>query len=149
MHFLSCHKFFIATNDGSYEKRGLATDILKTTINQQPVDLVYAVGSVDMMQGVCSITKEKKIATRVILNPMMVDCMGMCGSCRVKVGDKMSLACIEGPEYNGHLIDFEDLKIRMNAFKEPNEWRNRPSQPSPGTNEPGTFKRFLSGILKN
>jgi ferredoxin--NADP+ reductase len=71
---------------------------------------------VDMMETVCGITKESGIATRVMIYPVMVDCAGMCGSCRIRVGGKTVLGCVDGPEFNGHHVDFQDLKIRMNAF---------------------------------
>jgi len=152
---LACNKIFITTNDGSYERRGLATDTLKEIIDKynfeeeaaQPL-LVYAIGSVDMMQEVCIITKEKKIPTRVHLNPIMVDCMGMCGSCRVKVGGKMILACIDGPEFNGHQVDFNNFNIRMKAFEEAGECLSQTLPSSRKRNESKTFKKFLSDILK-
>ncbi len=122
---LACNKILIATEDGSYEQRGLATDILEGFFDQNKVDLVYAIGAVDMMHTVCSMTEQRRIKTLVRLNPVMVDCMGMCGSCRVKVGGEMVLACVEGPEFDGHRVDFKDLHIRMNAYEEPEEWGNR------------------------
>ena len=145
---LSCQQLFITTNDGSYERRGLATDIVKTFLQQQKIDLVYAIGSVDMLQAVCQMTKEKNIPTRVVLNPMMVDCMGMCGSCRVQVGGEIVLACIEGPEFDGQKIDFEDLQIRMNAYEESALWGNQPLQHNQNPSESKILTRFLSGILR-
>jgi ferredoxin/flavodoxin---NADP+ reductase len=160
---LACSKIFIATDDGSYERRGLATDILKEFIEKQdagnaategsPKDLrcllVYAIGSVEMMRTVCRMTKERGIKTLVKLNPVMVDCMGMCGSCRVKVGGKMVLACVEGPEFDGHKVDFNDLDIRMNAYKEPEGWGSRQLKHRPGRSGSGILTKFLSGILKS
>ncbi len=145
---LSCNKLLIATNDGTYERRGLATDILKEIVAQQKINFVYAIGSVDMMQAVCVFTKEKKIKTRVYLNPVMVDCMGMCGSCRVKVGGKILLACIEGPEFDGHKVDFQYFNIRMKAFEELDRWDNQKGLSSPKKSESGILTRFLSGILR-
>lgn len=145
---LACNKILIATNDGSYERKGLATELLSGLIAQREVDLVYAIGSVDMMEAVVNITKQKKIPTRVQLNPFMVDCMGMCGSCRVKVGGRYVLACTEGPEFDGHKVDFNDLSIRMNAFEEIDQWRSQKSKLSPGKSESTAFSKFLSGILK-
>lgn len=113
---IACEKLFVATEDGSYIRRGLATDVLKEVLKEQKVNSVYAIGSVELMQSVCAITKEKNIKTKVQINPVMVDCLGMCGSCRVKVGKEIVLACLEGTEFNGHLVDFEDLKIRINAY---------------------------------
>ncbi len=152
---LACHKIFIATNDGSYERRGLATDILKEIVHRFDREaegvfplLVYAIGSVEMMKKVCAFTKENKISTRVHLNPVMVDCIGMCGSCRVRVGGKTVLTCIDGPEFNGHTVDFNDLSIRMKAFKELKKCHNQKSVFSQEKNESGTLMKFLSGILK-
>lgn len=152
---LSCNKFFIATNDGSYERRGFATDILETLINKyesEGVDtrsfLVYAIGAVEMMQSVCSLTREKKIKMLVQLTPVMGDCMGMCGSCRVKVGGETVSACTEGPEFDGHKVDFEDFSIRMNAFEESKECCNHRLGHNRNQNEPGILRKFLSDILK-
>jgi len=149
---LSCNKIFITTEDGSYERKGLATDLFKEIVQRQRQGerevMVYAIGAVEMLRKVCVFTKEHKIKTRVHLNPVMVDCMGMCGSCRVKVGGKMILACIEGPEFNGHKVDFQDLQIRMKAFEEEDECPDQKLPPSQQRGEFGIFKKFLSGILK-
>jgi ferredoxin--NADP+ reductase len=102
-----------------------------------------------MMRKVCLLTKERGIKTLVKLNPVMTDCMGMCGSCRVKVGGKIVLACIEGPEFDGHQVDFADLDIRMNAYEESEEWDNRRLTRNLKRNGSTTLARFLSGILKN
>lgn len=144
---IACDKLFIATNDGSYEKRGLATDILKKILNEQNVDLVYAIGSTDMMQTVCQLTQSKSIETRVYLNPIMVDCMGMCGSCRVKVDGEVVLACTKGPEFDGHKVDFNDFQIRRNAFKEI-EWVNRSVVTNQKRSEPAILGKWLSGLLR-
>jgi ferredoxin--NADP+ reductase len=101
------------------------------------------------MRTVCSVTEKRKIKTLVRLNPVMVDCMGMCGSCRVKVGGEMVLACVEGPEFDGHKVDFKDLDIRMNAYEEPKEWGNPQSKLKARKSEPKTLAKFLSGILKD
>jgi len=153
---LTCHKILIATNDGSYIKRGLATDLLQDLLKQEKIHLVHAVGSIDMMEAVCAMTREKDIPTRVSLHPVMVDGTGMCGSCRVKVAKETVLACVEGPEFNGHAVDFEDLKIRMNAFdvKQDAEgkelsWFNPKFQPSRLKNGSEIFQRFLSGFQKS
>ncbi len=142
-----CNKIFVTTNDGSYEKRGNATDMLKTILDKQEVNQVYAIGSVEMMDAVCQMTAAKKIKTFVHLNPMMIDCMGMCGSCRVKVGGRELLACVEGPEFDGHQVDFKDFAVRVNAAEKEPLWNNQKLKPSTQTKEDGPFKRFLSGIL--
>ena len=146
---LACHKMLIATDDGSYEQRGLATDILQGLLENDKINGVYAAGSVDMMRRVCLMTKTKRIKTQVRLNPVMVDCVGMCGSCRVKVGERTVLACVEGPEFDGHKVDFNDLEIRMNAYEESKKWDNQLSKHKSVKSESRTFMKFLSGILND
>ena len=153
---LACYKLFTTTNDGSFERKGLATDVLKEWLMKQPTQLVYAVGSLEMMQAVSSLTREENIKTRVVLNPIMVDCMGLCGSCRVKVAGQMVLSCIDGPEFDGHQVDFADLNIRMNAFKPRldgagsfDTWQESKKPSSPKSDETKTLTKFLSGFLKS
>lgn len=146
---LACHKIYIATEDGTYERRGRATDLVRELLNRETVDMVYAAGSLEMMQAVSEMTLPQKISTRVGLNPMMLDGMGTCGSCRVKVGAREMLACIEGPEFDGHEVDFEYLNVRMNALNRENVWPSSPgSRPSRETSAPGIFGKFLSDIPK-
>lgn len=145
---LSCSKIHITTNDGTYERRGQATDVLKELLAKKEVDMVYAIGSLEMMRTVCALTKTKKIATRVQLNPVMVDCMGMCGSCRVKIAGKIVLACMEGPEFDGHKVDFDDFSCRMNACEESKECSSQKYQSNPVTSVSRILTKFLSGILK-
>lgn len=153
---LTCHKVFIATNDGSYMRRGLATDILRDFLQQEKVDGVYAVGSVDLMHSACLMTGPLQIPTRVSLTPMILDATGMCGACRVKVSGQTIFACVDGPEFDGHRVDFEDLKIRMNATQvkrdeygeeiecfSPKSIRKKPAE------EPAILTKFLLGIQKN
>ena len=144
---LSCNKLHVVTEDGSYVRRGLATDILREIINEKSVDLVYAIGSMAMMLAVTGMTKKLKIKTRVQLNPLMVDCMGMCGACRVKVGGEMVLACCEGPEFDAHKVDFDDFITRQKAFKEIHKWHNQRFRSSQRKDEPGILAKFLSDIL--
>ena len=143
-----CDEFFITTDDGSLGKKGLVTDILQDLFisveksthtpleigcQRQPTDTrgvlsltghtlypdrVYAVGPVVMMQAVSNLTKMYNIKTIVSLNPIMVDATGMCGSCRVSVAGKVVFGCVDGPEFDGHQVDFEELKKRLNSFKE-------------------------------
>ena len=112
---IACDKIFITTEDGSYVRRGLATEALKEVIGKEKIDLVYAIGNPQMMEAVCSITKKQKIKTLVQLKPIMVDCVGMCGSCRVKVGGKTVMACTDGPEFDGHKVDFKNTIIIMTS----------------------------------
>ena len=146
---LACDKIYIATNDGSYDRRGQATDVLGEILEKNKIDCVYAIGSVEMMRTVCAMTGKKNIKTLVKVNPVMADRMGMCGSCRVRVGGKMVLACIEGPEFDGFNVDFDDLEIRMNAYEENAQWGNLPSERKAGNGEPKILTKLLSGILKS
>ncbi len=120
-----CDELFIATDDGSYGSQGIVTDILKellsviekSTHTQYP-DLVYCIGPVLMMKAVSKLTKDYGIKTIVSLNPIMVDATGMCGSCRCTVGGKTVFGCVDGPDFDGHSIDFDELEKRLNLFKE-------------------------------
>ncbi len=109
----------ICTDDGSYGEKGLVTDVLKDIIAQKgKPDLVVAIGPVIMMKFVSKLTKENGIPTVVSLNPIMVDGTGMCGGCRITVGGKVKFACVEGPEFDGHLVDFDELMKRQAFYRE-------------------------------
>jgi ferredoxin--NADP+ reductase len=109
----------ICTDDGSYGTHGLVTDVLKNLIDSQgKPDLVVAIGPVIMMKFVCKLTAEYEIPTVVSLNPIMVDGTGMCGGCRVSVGGKSKFACVDGPEFDGHQVDFEELMKRQAFYRE-------------------------------
>lgn len=112
-----CDKLYITTDDGSHGQKGFVTDILKKIINPQ-TQLVYAIGPVPMMKAVSEITRPAKIKTIVSLNPIMVDATGMCGACRCVVGGKTVFGCVEGPDFDGHEVDFDELQKRLNAFTE-------------------------------
>ena len=108
----------ICTDDGSYGQHGLVTDVLKGYIEKQgKPDLVVAIGPVVMMKFVSQLTKEQDIPTVVSLNPIMVDGTGMCGGCRVSVGGESKFACVEGPEFDGHLVDFDELMMRQAFYQ--------------------------------
>jgi ferredoxin--NADP+ reductase len=109
----------ICTDDGSYGTHGLVTDVLKNLIEAQgKPDLVVAIGPVIMMKFVCKLTAEYEIPTVVSLNPIMVDGTGMCGGCRVSIGGKSKFACVDGPEFDGHQVDFEELMKRQAFYQE-------------------------------
>jgi ferredoxin--NADP+ reductase len=108
------HKFYVATDDGSKGYKGL--EFLKELIEVEKFDRCIAMGPVVMMKTVCEITKPFGIPTIVTLTPIMVDGMGMCGVCRVTVGGKMKFACVDGPEFDGHLVDFDGLINRQRMF---------------------------------
>lgn len=117
----------IATDDGSHGTKGFVTDILKDIIEQgTKVDLVYAVGPVPMMRAVSNLTKPYGIKTMVSLNPIMVDATGMCGACRVTVAGESKLCCVDGPDFDGHLVDFDELAMRQKSYlKEEKEIMNQ------------------------
>lgn len=109
----------ICTDDGSYGTRGFVTDKLEELINEgKKFDLVIAIGPVIMMKFICAVTKKYGIKTIVSLNPIMIDGTGMCGCCRVTVGGKIKYACVEGPDFDGHQVDFDELIRRNGAYKE-------------------------------
>ncbi len=111
-----CNKISYATDDGSFGTKGFVTDILKDRIKDY--DIVVAIGPVIMMKNVCNLTKEYNIPTIVSMNPLMVDGSGMCGACRCEVDGKPRFACIHGPEFDGHKVDFDLALKRMNIYKE-------------------------------
>jgi NAD(P)H-flavin reductase len=113
---LACNKIFIALDEGSHGHQRLAVDIFKRMIQDENILGVYTIAPVDMMEDICSLTKSRGIETRVTIHTVMADGTGMCGSCRLKVGDKTVFSCVEGPEFDGHSVDFRDLRMRMNAF---------------------------------
>jgi ferredoxin--NADP+ reductase len=107
----------IATDDGSYGTKGFVTTILKSMLEKnEPMDVVLAIGPVVMMKAVSNLTKPYGVQTLVSLNPIMMDGTGMCGACRVVVGNKMQFACVDGPEFNGHDVDFELLTARQKMY---------------------------------
>lgn len=109
----------IATNDGSYGKKGFVTDILKVLIDSGiKIDRIFAIGPAVMMKAVADMTKEYNIKTIVSLNSLMVCGMGMCGACRVTVDSKIKFTCMDGPDFDGHLVDFDELINRLATYKD-------------------------------
>ena len=108
----------VCTDDGSYGQKGFVTDVAKAVLGQGHVDIVYAVGPVPMMRAVANLTKPLGIHTIVSLNPVMVDGTGMCGGCRVAVGGQTLFACVDGPEFDAHLVDFDLLMDRLTTYRE-------------------------------
>lgn len=112
-----------ATNDGSLGTQGFVTDVLtelikESQVEEKPYDLVIAIGPLIMMKAVCDLTKEKGIKTNVSLNPIMIDGTGMCGGCRVSVGGETRFACVHGPDFDGHLVNFDEAMSRQGMYKE-------------------------------
>jgi ferredoxin/flavodoxin---NADP+ reductase len=111
-------ELFVMTDDGSYGQKGLVTDKLKEILAAQDVDFVLAIGPVPMMRAVAETTRPKAIKTVVSLNSIMVDGTGMCGGCRVVVGDQSKFACVDGPEFDAHTVDFQVLTQRNAMYRE-------------------------------
>jgi ferredoxin--NADP+ reductase len=111
------HDLRVTTDDGSYGHHGFVTDVLKQILDERDdVTLVVGIGPVPMMKFLCKMTKEYDVKTMVSLNPIMVDATGMCGACRVSVGGRTRFCCVEGPEFDGHQVDFEELVKRQRAY---------------------------------
>ena len=114
-----CPEVRIATNDGSQGVQGFVTDVLKDILDSgDRISEVVAVGPVPMMEAVSNMTRPYGVCTTVSLNSIMVDGIGMCGACRCNVGGETHFACVEGPEFDGHLVDFDELRRRLGQFKE-------------------------------
>jgi ferredoxin--NADP+ reductase len=114
-----CRNLYITTDDGTKGRKGFVTDQLKELLdNGEKYDEVYAIGPMIMMKFVSAVTKEYGVKTMVSLNPIMVDGTGMCGGCRVLVGGKVKYACIDGPDFDGHQVDFDDIMKRLSTYKD-------------------------------
>ncbi len=112
-------ELIVATDDGSYGFHGFVSQVLQNLIDKgERIDQVFAIGPVPMMRVVCNVTKPHAIKTVVSLNAIMVDATGMCGACRVEVGGKTRFTCVEGPEFDGHAVDFELLTSRLRMYSE-------------------------------
>ena len=114
----SSDEVVIMTDDGSYGDKGLVTEGIERIIQREKVDKCFAIGPAIMMKFVCLLTKKYEIPTDVSLNTIMVDGTGMCGACRITVGGKTKFVCVDGPEFDGHQVDFDEMLKRMGAFKD-------------------------------
>ena len=110
----------VTTDDGSYGMKGLVTEALRDLLirEREWIDEVVAVGPLPMMRAVCDVTRKFEVKTVVSLNPVMVDGTGMCGGCRVTVGGEQKFVCVDGPEFDGHQVDFGELMARLGAYRE-------------------------------
>lgn len=108
----------ITTDDGSYGHHGFVTDVLKKVLTEKEIQMAVAIGPVPMMKFVCKMTEEFDVKTLVSLNPIMIDGTGMCGGCRVTVGGKTKFACVDGPEFDGHQVNYDELMLRLLAYQE-------------------------------
>ena len=110
-------RFIIMSDDGSIGSKGLVTDALREILNKETdFDVVITIGPLIMMKFVCALTKEFGVKTVASMNPIMIDGTGMCGGCRLTVGGEMKFACVDGPEFDGHLIDFDEAISRSNIY---------------------------------
>lgn len=112
-------RLFITTDDGSNGHKGFVTDVLKSLLEKgEKYDAVIAIGPLPMMKAVCAVTDNPRIKTIVSMNPIMIDGTGMCGGCRVVVGGEVKFACVDGPDFDGHLVDFDSARQRLAMYKE-------------------------------
>jgi len=110
-------ELIVTTDDGSYGRKGFVSDGIRLAIERNPdIDEVVAIGPPVMMKACAETTRPHKIKTTVSLNPIMVDGTGMCGGCRVKIGDEVKFACVDGPDFDGHKVDFDDMTRRLRRY---------------------------------
>jgi NAD(P)H-flavin reductase len=114
----TCDELILCTNDGSAGIRGLITDGVREALaRHDDIDELVAIGPPVMMKACAEVTRARGIRTTVSVNPIMVDGTGMCGGCRIKVGNQVKFACVDGPDFDGHLVDFDDLMTRLARYK--------------------------------
>ena len=114
-----CNRLFITTDDGSYGEKGFVTNKLQSLIDEgNNYDLVIAIGPIPMMKFVSKVTEPYNIKTLVSLNPIMIDGTGMCGGCRVTVGGEIKFACVDGPDFDGHKVDYDELMQRNSTYRD-------------------------------
>ena len=116
---LFCDEVLVSTDDGSVGQKGIVTDLVRGRLDSEGDNIaeVVAVGPVPMMQAVSELTRGYNVPTTVSLNSIMVDGLGMCGACRVTVGGEMKFTCVDGPEFDGHKVDFAELRTRLTSFR--------------------------------
>jgi ferredoxin--NADP+ reductase len=113
------NELLVTTDDGSYVRQGFVTEVLKERMAREPqIDFAAAIGPVPMMKAVAAITREAGIPTIASLNSIMIDGTGMCGGCRVTVGDEVKYTCVDGPEFDAHLVNFDELQRRLSMYRE-------------------------------
>ena len=114
----ACSELFITTDDGSFGTKGFVTGVMQDIMNKETVNYAIAVGPMPMMKAVADLTRDKGIKTEASMNPIMVDGTGMCGACRVTVGGEVKFACVDGPDFDAHKIDFDEVINRTRIYKE-------------------------------
>ena len=120
----ACTELFITTDDGSLGEKGFVTGVLERIMNRETVDYAIAVGPMPMMRAAANLTRNKGIYTEASMNPIMVDGTGMCGACRVTVGGEIKFACVDGPDFDAHKIDFDEVINRTRIYREQEKKRN-------------------------
>ena len=111
-------RFIMMSDDGSVGEKGLVTDALRKLLEKETFDEVIAIGPLIMMKFVCQLTKEFNVKTVVSMNPIMIDGTGMCGGCRLSVGGKMKFACVDGTDFDGHEVDFDEAMVRNMSYRD-------------------------------
>lgn len=120
----ACTELFITTDDGSLGEKGFVTGVLERLMGQEKIDYAIAVGPMPMMRAVANLTRDKGIYTEASMNPIMVDGTGMCGACRVTVGGEVKFACVDGPDFDAHKIDFDEVINRTRIYKDQEKVRD-------------------------
>lgn len=120
----ACSELFITTDDGTMGEKGFVTQVLERIMNSEKVDYAIAVGPMPMMRAVANMTRDKGIYTEASMNPIMVDGTGMCGACRVTVGGEVKFACVDGPDFDAHKIDFDEVINRTRIYKDQEKKRD-------------------------
>ena len=115
---MACDELFITTDDGTLGEKGFVTDVLKRLMEKEKIDYAIAVGPMPMMRAVANMTRDKGIYTEASMNPIMVDGTGMCGACRLTVDGKVKFACVDGPDFDAHKIDFDEVINRTSIYKD-------------------------------
>lgn len=121
----ACTELYITTDDGSIGEKGFVTQVLEKIMNREKVDYAIAVGPMPMMRAVADLTRDKGIYTEASMNPIMVDGTGMCGACRVTVGGEVKFACVDGPDFDAHKIDFDEVINRTRIYKDQERKRDQ------------------------
>ena len=114
----ACCELFITTDDGSLGTKGFVTGVLDDLMKKEKIDYAIAVGPMPMMRAVADLTRDKGIKTEASMNPIMVDGTGMCGACRLTVGGNVKFACVDGPDFDAHQIDFDEVINRTRIYKD-------------------------------
>lgn len=120
----ACTELFITTDDGSMGEKGFVTQVMERLMAQEKIDYAIAVGPMPMMRAVANLTRDKGIFTEASMNPIMVDGTGMCGACRVTVGGEVKFACVDGPDFDAHKIDFDEVINRTKIYEDQEKKRD-------------------------